>query len=96
MLYELPPGDREYGRALLADPCAYCDQVSEQLDHILSASRGGGNGWDNLTGACARCNGSKNDRSLLAFLGRRINRVGERLKAITAEAHAWNQLGVPQ
>jgi hypothetical protein len=53
---------------LLADPCAYCGEPSEHVDHIEPGAHGGVDDWTNLTGACARCNRVKGDRWLITFL----------------------------
>lgn len=60
-----------YKRALVADVCSYCGGPAEMLEHIDAKSRGGGNEWDNLTGACHSCNWKKKSQSLLGFLGSR-------------------------
>jgi 5-methylcytosine-specific restriction endonuclease McrA len=58
----------EYMQVLLGDPCSYCGSRAEVADHIVPVADGGGSDWDNLTAACAWCNGSKHSRSLLTFL----------------------------
>lgn len=76
-------GERHYDawqRLLRLDPCAYCGRgPSRTVDHIEPRSRptrglGGAHSWTNLVGACARCNGAKRDRDLLAYL--RARRFG--------------------
>jgi 5-methylcytosine-specific restriction endonuclease McrA len=57
-----------YASILRGDRCSYCGGPSEHLDHIVAVSRGGGHVWDDLTSACSRCNMSKHDSGLLAFL----------------------------
>lgn len=57
-----------YGEMLLRDPCSYCGAPTEQIDHIQPFSRGGPNGWENLTGACRSCNARKRTRSALTYL----------------------------
>ena len=44
----------------------------EHVDHIQPIARGGTGSWDNLTAACAFCNGSKNSRTLLDFMLSRL------------------------
>ena len=53
--------------------CAYCGRRLEKLtiDHIVPISQGGQNAQENVVPACQRCNGSKNDSSLLVYLLRR-------------------------
>jgi len=50
--------------------CQYCGKHRHQLrgrefltrDHILPASRGGGNSWDNVVTSCSPCNNRKGGR----------------------------------
>lgn len=58
----------EYRQLIAGDPCSYCGAPAEQADHIVPLSKGGPEAWDNLTPACASCNGRKNARDLLTFL----------------------------
>jgi 5-methylcytosine-specific restriction endonuclease McrA len=50
------------------DPCAYCGEPAETIDHIDPLSRGVDNGWEKLTAACGTCNYSKHDSGLLLFV----------------------------
>ena len=59
---------REYRDLIARDPCSYCGRPTEHIDHIVPLARGGAESWDNLTPACASCNGRKHTRSLLDFL----------------------------
>lgn len=45
--------------------CQYCGKQLPKLtiDHIHPKSRGGPNTWENLVAACAKCNGTKADRT---------------------------------
>ena len=43
--------------------CAYCGAHATTIDHVLPKSRGGGMSWANLVAACARCNGTKKNRT---------------------------------
>lgn len=47
--------------------CQYCGAQPEKsdltLDHVIPRSRGGGNSWENLVLACARCNVKKSNRT---------------------------------
>ncbi len=64
-----PPANvREYALILRNDPCAYCGAPMEEWDHIIPVNQGGPTTWDNLTASCRRCNRSKSDKSLLAWL----------------------------
>ncbi len=69
--------------ALRRDPCAYCGEPSEHLDHITPRSRGGDDTVFNLTAACKACNSTKGTRSLLAYLGRR---------QAMADTRAWGEV----
>lgn len=79
----LPPTQRQYANALLADPCAYCGGPAATIDHIEPASRGGADEWENFAPACKACNTSKMTSPLLAFLLRR--RVDAEMRALDAE-----------
>lgn len=70
-------GERHYDawlRLLRLDPCAYCGTPGAgTVDHVEPRSRaarglGGAHSWLNVVGACARCNGAKAARPLVAFL----------------------------
>jgi hypothetical protein len=60
--------EQEMAPILYGDPCSYCDGRAEHIDHIVPKFSGGDRTWENLTGACGRCNSSKSTRSLLFFL----------------------------
>jgi 5-methylcytosine-specific restriction endonuclease McrA len=52
--------------------CAYCFSAkAKHFDHVVPLSRGGSNDIDNLVPACAFCNVSKGNRSLLEFMMRK-------------------------
>lgn len=57
-----------YRTVLRADPCAYCGGQGGTIDHVQPIAYGGADHWENLTGACAVCNGAKSARGLLWFL----------------------------
>ena len=44
---------------IMREPCIYCGEPSEHLDHVIPLSRGGTHEIDNLVPACAKCNVSK-------------------------------------
>jgi 5-methylcytosine-specific restriction endonuclease McrA len=83
-----------YLDALRNDPCSYCDGPSASLDHIIATGSGGAGTWDNFTGACFRCNTTKNNASLLGFLGWRLGDAERRAKveALQLEAHLWRTI----
>ncbi len=65
-------------RLLLNEPCVYCGQAAETIDHIVPQSTGGASSPANLTPACASCNNQKGSMPLVLFLvhypigGRRV------------------------
>lgn len=70
---------RDWRRLCLryGDRCAYCRKRGAlTMDHILPISRGGRHSIGNLIPACASCNASKNDRTIMEWrLGRRLSRL---------------------
>lgn len=66
-----------YAEIVRRDPCSYCGEPSETVDHIVALGVGGSNDWTNLTGACTSCNSSKRAQGLLWFLLRRAERPTE-------------------
>lgn len=84
----------EYRRALLADPCAYCDATAQVLDHIEPRARGGRREPSNETGACSACNGAKKHHSLLGFMGWRVWRADwqRRERILLSERKVWAEL----
>ncbi len=56
-------------RAIMADPCAYCDAAAEQVEHVTPISRGGTSDVSNLVSACRACNAAKGRRTALEFAG---------------------------
>lgn len=51
--------------------CAYClGAPGTTMDHIVPISRGGAHDTENIVPACASCNASKGNRSLLQFVMR--------------------------
>lgn len=55
------------------DPCSYCGADGGSTDHIVATKLGGTDDWTNLTGACFRCNASKQAGSVLHFMLRRLD-----------------------
>lgn len=58
-----------YAAVLRRDPCAYCGGPGGVRDHIVAKAKGGGDEWENWTGACGRCNSSKGTSNALLFFG---------------------------
>lgn len=50
------------------DPCSYCENMGDSIDHIDPIVNGGGHVIDNLISSCRRCNSAKGPKSLLNFL----------------------------
>lgn len=50
---------------LKLDPCPYCYQPSDSVEHVVPRSQGGSATYSNKVGACKRCN---NQRSSVPFL----------------------------
>ena len=50
--------------------CAYCGGSFEHLDHVIPLSRGGSNWPANIRPACARCNRTKNNKTLAEWSSR--------------------------
>lgn len=66
--WALFPKSLAYVRVIGLDPCVYCGAKAEAVDHIIPVAKGGTGGWDNLAPVCTRCNSSKRDEDLLAFM----------------------------
>lgn len=60
--------DAQYAEIVLRDPCSYCGHPADTVDHIVPASVGGTNTFDNFTGACRSCNSRKHTKGLLEWL----------------------------
>lgn len=45
--------------------CAYCHAEADTVDHIVPKAAGGTDHPANLVAACRRCNGRKQDRTLI-------------------------------
>lgn len=43
--------------------CAYCAGEASTIDHVVPASRGGRNTWQNTVAACTGCNARKGNRT---------------------------------
>lgn len=70
-LLQVTPGNHlsfTYSNILMLDPCCICGNKTEHIDHIVPVSLGGDGTWENLTGMCAHCNQSKNNKPLLIWM----------------------------
>jgi 5-methylcytosine-specific restriction endonuclease McrA len=70
--------------------CQYCGAPAENLDHVLPRSRGGSHTWENVVGACRRCNTRKGDCTL--------EEAGLRLVAVprAPRLDGWVLIGLAQ
>lgn len=64
-----------YIEVLLNDPCSYCGEPSETIDHIVPLSKGGKHEITNITGACKSCNSAKHNKDLFIFLVERAHDI---------------------
>lgn len=65
----LPPAEWHIVKTIVLardhNTCAYCGSTRKlHVDHIVPVSRGGSNGFDNLTTSCGPCNQSKGPKLL--------------------------------
>lgn len=66
--WTLFPESLEYVQLISLDPCVYCGNEAQAVDHIVPVAKAGTGDWTNLAPACMGCNSSKRDEDLLAFL----------------------------
>lgn len=59
--------DRKEIKTLLAKSCAYCNEQSTEIDHIIPLLRGGSHSIGNLIGACKSCNNSKGPKTIMEW-----------------------------
>jgi 5-methylcytosine-specific restriction endonuclease McrA len=64
----LTEAGEEFVNVLLGDPCSYCGEPADTVDHIVAIKDGGDSDWDNLTAACINCNSRKQRQPLLIAL----------------------------
>lgn len=57
----------------LCPPCLYCGHSSEETDHIVARSRGGGDEPQNLAPACRSCNSAKGSFLVEHFLRQHLD-----------------------
>lgn len=55
-------GDSRRAR-ILKDPCYFCGEVAQTIDHFYPRAKGGKSDDQNLVAACYTCNGLKSDRT---------------------------------
>ena len=89
--------------------CAYCGAVCHfgdlSMDHIVPASRGGGDTWNNLVTACRPCNQRKANRTpheacmpllYVPYAPNRYEDIIVRGRRVIADQMAFLLTGVPQ
>lgn len=52
---------------ILKNSCFYCGQDSQHLDHVIPLTRGGRHSLGNLVASCAKCNISKNNKTIMEW-----------------------------
>jgi 5-methylcytosine-specific restriction endonuclease McrA len=52
---------------LMKNTCFYCGHDSQHLDHVIPLSRGGRHSLGNLVASCAKCNISKNNKTIMEW-----------------------------
>jgi 5-methylcytosine-specific restriction endonuclease McrA len=53
---------------LFENRCAYCPNIATTWDHLFPVSKGGNTTAHNIVPACRRCNSSKRDKDIWAWL----------------------------
>jgi hypothetical protein len=62
-------GQKEHERLFPGQPCYYCGDPAQSVDHMIPRSKGGQRGA-NLVPACHRCNQMKSDLTVEEFIDR--------------------------
>ena len=66
-----PRKDTSWQQVVYLDPCSYCgakNQKKPSMDHIIPQRDGGPDKWENIVGACEKCNGNRGRVPLLKYL----------------------------
>ena len=66
-----PRKDISWQQVVYLDPCSYCgtrNQKKPSMDHIIPQRDGGPDKWENIVGACEKCNGNRGRVPLLKYL----------------------------
>jgi hypothetical protein len=64
------PHLREFERLFPNQPCFYCGDVPNSVDHVIPRSKGGSNDNVNKVPACSPCNQMKSNMTLEEFTDR--------------------------
>ena len=67
-------------KKIMRNPCLYCGEPSEHLEHILPLQRGGLHKIGNLAAACKRCNLSKGSKTIMEWRILQIKLIQAELK----------------
>lgn len=59
---------RRWAKKLRRDPCVWCGEPSDTIDHIDPLRVGGSSSPDNLVGCCYACNYRRRDHPLLHWM----------------------------
>ncbi len=65
-----PSFGRQFERLFPGEPCYYCGEAPNSVDHLIPRSKGGDDGTGNLVPCCFRCNQMKSDLTLQGFIAR--------------------------
>jgi 5-methylcytosine-specific restriction endonuclease McrA len=92
---------REYLLAKWDRKCAYCsvENVSFEIEHIQSKSKGGSDRVSNLAIACHACNQAKGNQDIRDFLSNKpnlLNQILKQAKSTLQDAGQFNPLGIVQ
>lgn len=58
----------DYRRAVATDPCIYCGELADSIEHLFPVGKGGSDAWWNIARACKPCNYAKRDRCATWFV----------------------------
>lgn len=104
-----------YKQILQSDLCSYCSKPAVHplvqskpkniptVDHIIPKGKDYRDAWENMTASCAKCNGIKDNNSLLMYLlgeppprHERSTSAGEKAKIKTNKKFSGNWLGISE
>jgi hypothetical protein len=61
-----------YKKSLKLDPCVYCGEPSDSLEHVIPQKDGGRSAY-NIVGACKKCNSTRRHTPFLIWMIERTN-----------------------
>lgn len=59
---------RQFERFFPGQPCYYCGEEPNSVDHVIPRSKGGDDGRENLVPCCFRCNQMKSNLTMAEFI----------------------------